>query len=95
LVGEVGPLGALRVLLAEELEIVLVLGSFVIQITNLLNLVVVNRHGLVVDGGDVLFGGGGLIGLLEAYKGVKFLDTVTRRVHPEALDLTERLEVLA
>ena len=33
----------------------------------------VDGHSLVIDGGDVLFGGGGLIGLLEADKGVKFL----------------------
>ena len=89
LVGKVGPFGTLGVLLTEELEIMLVLGSFVIQIANLLNLVMIDGHSLVVDGGDVLFGGGGLIGLLEADKGVKLLDVVTGRVHSEALDLTE------
>ena len=56
----------------------LVLGSFVIQIANLLDLVVVDRHGLVVDGGDVLFGGGSLIGLLEADEGVKLLWFISR-----------------
>ena len=89
LVSKISPLGTLRVLLTEELEIMLVLGSFVIQIANLLNLVMIDGHSLVVDGGDVLFGGGGLIGLLEADKGVKLLDVVTGRVHSEALDLTE------
>ena len=89
LISKVGPFGTLGVLLTEELEIMLVLGSFVIQIANLLNLVMIDGHSLVVDGGDVLFGGGGLIGLLEADKGVKLLDVVTGRVHSEALDLTE------
>jgi len=95
LVGEVGPFGTLGVLLTEELEIVLVLGGFVIQITNLFNLVMIDGHGLVIDGSDVFFGGGGLIGLLEADKGIKLLNVVTGRVHSEALDLTEGREVLA
>ena len=96
LVGKVGPFSTLRVLLTEELEIMLVLGSFVIQIANLLNLVMIDGHSLVVNGCDVLFGGGGLIGLLEADKGVQFLDVViTRRVHPEALNLTPLRKVLA
>ena len=73
----------------------LVFSSFVIQITNLFNLVMIDGHCFVVDGSDVLFGRGSLIGLLEADKGIKLLDTVSRRVHPKALDLTKGREVLA
>ena len=55
LVGKVGPFGTLRVLLTEELEIMLVFSSFVIQITNLFNLVMIDGHCFVVDSSDVLF----------------------------------------
>ena len=50
LVCQIGPLGTLRVLLAELLEIVLVSGSLVLKLTHLLDLVVVDGQGLVVDG---------------------------------------------
>ena len=55
LVGKVSPFGTLRVLLTEELEIMLVFSSFVIQITNLFNLVMIDGHCFVVDSSDVLF----------------------------------------
>ena len=82
-------------LLAELLEVMLVTSGLVLKLTHLLDLVVIDGHSLVVNGCDVLFGGGGLIGLLEADKGVKLLDVVTGRVHSEALNLTEGREVLA
>ena len=87
LVGEVCPLGTLGVLLAELLEIVLVAGSFVLELTDFLDLVMVDGEGLIVDG-KVLFGGGGLIWLLEADESVKLLDTLAGWVHAEGLDLT-------
>ncbi|MCP4668073.1 MAG: hypothetical protein GY849_17120, partial [Deltaproteobacteria bacterium] len=39
LVGKIGPLGTLRVLLAEELEVMLVLGGFGLDLTDFLDLV--------------------------------------------------------
>ena len=72
----------------------LVLGSFVIQIANLLNLVMIDGHSLIVDGGDVLFGGGSLIGLLEADEGVELLVLISG-MKSQTLNLTERLKVLS
>ena len=87
LVGEVCPLGTLGVLLAELLEIVLVTGSFVLELTDFLDLVMVDGKSLIVDG-KVLLGGGGLIWLLEADESVKLLDALAGWVHAEGLDLT-------
>ena len=56
LVGQISPFGALRVLLAELLEVMLVTGSLILKLTHLLDLVVVDGQGLVVNG-EVLFGG--------------------------------------
>ena len=94
LVGEVCPLGTLGVLLTELLEIVLVAGSFILELTHFLDLVMVDGKGLVVDG-QVLLGGRGLIWLLEAHESVKLLDALTGRVHAEALNLTVLGEKLA
>ena len=55
LVGKVGPTGVLRVLLTEELEVVLVLGGLGLDLTDLLDFVVVDSEALVVDG-EVLLG---------------------------------------
>ena len=71
-VGESRPVGSLVVLGAEGLEVVLVLGSLVVDLSDLLNLIVVDGHGssfehLVVK---LLLGGGGFIWLFEADKGV-------------------------
>lgn len=49
LVGEVSPLGVLRVHLTELLESKLVLLGFVLQLADLFDLVVVNRQSLVID----------------------------------------------
>jgi len=56
LVGQIGPLGALRVLLAELLEVVLVTSSLILKLTHLLDLIVVDGQRLVVNG-EILFGG--------------------------------------
>ena len=87
LVGKIGPLGALGVCLSELLEIVLIASSLVLDFANLLDLVMVDGQSLVVDS-EVLLGGRGLIWLLEADESVKLLDTLTRGVHLEALNLT-------
>ena len=93
LVGEVGPLRVLGVLLAEDLEVVFIAGGLVLELTDLLDLVVVNGKGLVVDR-ETLFGRGGLVGLLEADEGVELLLS-TGRVHLEGLDLTVTGEEVA
>lgn len=94
LVGQISPFGALRVLLAELLEVMLVTSSLILKLTHLLDLVVVDGQGLVVNG-EVLFGRGGLVRLLEADKSVQLLDAITRRVHPQTLDLAVLGEELA
>ena len=94
LVGQISPFGTLRVLLAELLEVVFVTGSLVLKLTHLLDLVVVDGQGLVIDG-EVLFGRGGLVRLLEADESVELLDAITRRVHPQTLDLAVLGEELA
>ena len=81
-------------LLTEVLEIVLVLGSLVVELADLLDLVVVDGEGLVVDS-ETFLGRRGLIWLLEADEGVKLLLVLTRRVHLKALDLTVGGEELA
>jgi len=75
------------------LEIVFVAGSFILELTNLLDFVMVDGESLVVES-DALFGRRGLIWLLEADEGVELLDALTGRVHLEALDLTVGLEKL-
>ena len=55
LVGELGPLSLVRVLLTEGLEVLLVKSGLVLQLTDLLDLVVVDRQRLVIDR-EVLFG---------------------------------------
>jgi len=90
LVGEVGPLGALGVLLAEKLEIVLVLGGLSLDLTDLLDLVVVDSESLVIDG-QIFFGRGCLVRLLEADESVE-LFLLTRGVHLERLNLSVLLE---
>ena len=94
LVGQISPFGALRVLLAELLEVMLVTSSLILKLTHLLDLVVVDGQGLVVNG-EVLFGRGGLVRLLEADKSVQLFDAITRRVHPQTLDLAVLGEELA
>ena len=94
LVGEVGPLGRVSVLLTELLEVMLITGSLVVELTDFLDLVVVDGQSLVVDG-KLLLGGRGLIWLFEADESVEFLDIITGRVHLEALDLTKLGKVLA
>ena len=94
LVGEIGPLSVLRVLLAEDLEIVLIARCLVLKLTDFLDLVVVNGQGLVVDG-EALLGRRCLIWLLEADKGVELLGLCTRRVHLEGLNLTVAGEEVA
>ena len=44
LVGKIGPFGALRVLLTELLEVMLVTSCFVLEFTNLLDFIVVDRQ---------------------------------------------------
>ena len=94
LVGQISPLGALGVLLAELLEVMLVAGSFVLKLTHLLDLVVIDGQRLVVDG-EILFGRGGLVRLLEADESVELLDAITGRVHPQTLNLAVLGEELA
>ena len=94
LVGKIGPLGILRVLLAEDLKVVFVARGLILKLANLLDLVVVDRQGLVIDG-EAFLGTGRLIRLLEADKGVELLSVVARRVHLEGLDLTVAGEEVA
>ena len=93
LVGKICPLCTLGVCLTELLEVVLITSGLVLDLTNLLDLVVVDSERLVVDG-KVLLGRRGLIWLLEADESVKLL-TLTRWVHLEALNLTVSGEEVA
>ena len=93
LVSKIGPLGTLGVLLAELLEVMLVTSGFILELTNLFDLVVVDGKGFVVNR-DVLLGRAGLIWLLEADESVKFLG-ITGRVHPQTLNFTILSEQLA
>lgn len=96
LVGQISPLCTLRVGLAELLEASLVLSGFVLELTVLFDLVVVDGQGSVAKLGivELLLGGGGFIWLFEADKGVEFLLLVVW-MKSQTLNLTERLKVLS
>ena len=90
MVGESRPVGSLVVLGTEGLEIVSVLGSFVVDLSNLLDFVVIDGEGssfedLVVK---LFLGGGGLIWLLKADEGIKLLDTLSSWMQLETFDLS-------
>lgn len=78
----------------EGLEVVSILGSFVVDLSDLLDFVVVDGEGssfedLVVK---LLLGSGGLIWLLEADEGIKLLDTLSSWMQFETLNLSEASE---
>ena len=73
-------------ILPELLEIVLVTSSLVLDLTNLLDLILVDSQSLVVNS-EVLLGRRSFIWFLEAYESVKLL-TLSRRMHLKAFDFT-------
>ena len=75
LVGQVSPLSALGVSLAELLEATLVFSSLVLKLTIFFDLIVIDSQSssIPLRVVELFFGGRGLIWLLEADKGVKFL----------------------
>lgn len=75
LVGEARPVGTLVVLGSEVLEVISVSGSFVVHLSDFLDLVVVDGQGLALEGSvvELLLCCGSLIRLFETDKGIEFL----------------------
>ena len=86
LIGEFGPLYTGTLSLAERLKVELVAIGLVLELSYLLDLIVVDLQCFVVDG-ELFLGLGSFIRPLEAYKGIELLRLIWW-MHPETLDLT-------